>query len=316
MSNRPDNFKLNDPYQVLAEEEIYNEDQWIGKIFGVYHKNKEQAHLRFMSMSSHGGWGKRHGFNIRSPAEADKVVNAIRRVSDAINWEITEQGATELRRSLQEKDRLIQSLRTSLREREQLIQRLKQEKEEYVRTRADEFEEDCEKLEEKIERAADGEIPEEKAQEFLKENPWLFGTEYADTQPKKLAGSDSEFDFYLTRYDNKNVIIELKRISDDILRKDGSIRSDVVQAVDQCMGYMEKTQAIAHSTQLSEDEDIEERRPRGIIVIGHDTSEDAKEKLKSWSYSLNNIELMTYSTLLSKATTTLENLQEDKNNQK
>lgn len=311
MSEKPVDFGLDDPYQVLAEETIYNEDQWIGKVFAIYHENKEITHLRFMSMSSHGGWGKQPGFNVRTPEEAEAVINAIGRLSDRFNWGIVGTESINLRTKLQDAKMQIKMLQQQLEAQSERLQEALEEQEEELRTRADELEEDRDGLAEKIERAAEEEIEEEEAQTFLKENSWLFGVEYAGSEPKKLATSSSEFDFYLTRYDDKNVIIELKRISDPILTNDGELRAHVSKAVDQCMGYMEDTQAVSHSKPISETEDIEELRPRGIIVIGYDATDEAKEKLQTWNHTLNNVRIMTYSDLLSKAETTLENIKED-----
>jgi hypothetical protein len=129
----------------------------------------------------------------------------------------------------------------------------------------------------------------------------MFGIEYINTEPQKLRGAHSKFDFYLQRYNLTNDIIEIKLISDQIINKDGSVSAKVIQAVDQIMEYMESSQAVAHSSVLSDEEEIKELRPRGIVIIGKDYSKEAVTKLRKWNYQFAHIKIMTYNDVLKKS---------------
>lgn len=316
----PDDFDLNDPYSILEDHDIYAAGNRRGKAFGVLNMDSEDEFVRMLSKSKKpytGSASANRGFNVYSAMQIDKLFNALRSISRKLGWEAEEtKEIDKLKNELQEKNETIANLRSSVNEQKEILRNLREEQEKYLKSRVREFQGTLDELETKLERAENEEIEEEELQEFLKENPWLFGAEYASSEPKKLRGADNEFDFFLERYNGVNDIIELKRISDDILRSsDGKIAAKVTRAVDQCIGYIKQTIAASHNSVISEQEGIEELRPRGVIIIGHDASEEAEEKLDDWNYRLNNIEIMTYNDIYDKAENTLEKIkvEEDQN---
>jgi flagellar biosynthesis chaperone FliJ len=316
----PDDFDLNDPYSTLENHDIYAEDNRRGKAFGVLNTDSKDEFVRMLSKSKKpytDSASANRGFNVYSAMQIDKLFNALRSISRKLGWEAEEtEEIDKLKNELQEKNETIANLRSSVNEQKEILRNLREEQEKYLKSRVREFQETLDELEEKLDRAKNEEIEEEELQEFLKENPWLFGAEYASSEPKKLRGAENEFDFFLERYNGVNDIIELKRISDDILRSsDGKIAAKVTRAVDQCIGYMKQTIAASHNSVISEQEGIEELRPRGVIITGHDASEETEEKLEDWNYRLNNIEIMTYNDIYDKAQNTLEKIkvEEDKN---
>ena len=151
-------------------------------------------------------------------------------------------------------------------------------------------------------------------QDFLYKNCWLFGTEYINAEPQKMRGAHSRFDFYLERFNKTNDIVEIKLISDSIINQDDTISAKVIQAVDQLIEYMESTIAVAHSVPLSEEEEIKELRPRGIIIIGNDTSKNAIQKIHKWNYQLSRIQILTYSDVLKKGKTIIKNIEKTDSN--
>jgi hypothetical protein len=71
---------------------------------------------------------------------------------------------------------------------------------------------------------------------------------------------------------------------------------------------MESSMAAAHSRVISEEEGIRELRPRGIVIIGGDSSQPAREKLQMWNYQLAHISVWTYHDVIEKAETVLKHL--------
>jgi hypothetical protein len=309
----PDDFDLNDPYSTLEDHDIYALKNKRGKAFGVLDIENDDEFVRMLSKSKKpytDSASANRGFNVYSAMQIDKLFNALRSISRTLGWESEEtKEIDKLKSELQEKNETIANLRSSVSEQKEILRDLRQEQEKYLKSRVKEFQETLDELENKLERAKNEGIEEEELQDFLKQNPWLFGAEYASSEPKKMRGAENEFDFFLERYNGVNDIIELKRISDSILRSsDGKIAAKVTRAVDQCIGYMKQTIAASHNSVISEQEGIEELRPRGVIIIGHDASKDAKEKLEDWNYRLNNIEIMTYNDIYDKAENTLEKI--------
>ena len=146
---------------------------------------------------------------------------------------------------------------------------------------------------------------------LLYNHSWFFGTEYINAEPQKLRGAHSKFDFYLERFNKTKDIVEIKLLSDQIINKDKSISAKVIQAVDQLIDYMESSMAAAHSAVISKEEGIQELRPRGIVIIGSDDSEDSKEKLHRWNYQLAHITILTYKDILEKAESVLKHINTD-----
>ena len=79
--------------------------------------------------------------------------------------------------------------------------------------------------------------------------------------------------------------------------------------MDQLIEYMESSQVAAHSTVASEEEGIKELRPRGIVIIGIDTSNRASLKLQKWNYQFAHITILTYTDVHKRARVVLNHLQ-------
>lgn len=312
----PEDFDLADPYKPFDDFTIYADDKRRGKAFGVYNDKNDEELVRLLSKSKKPHGTKANtGFNVYSALQIDRLFNSLRQIARALGWDTQETKKIEnLQEELKEKDRTIANLRDSMEERDRILRELQREQAEYLKSRIKEFQDTLEDLEEKIGKAQEEEIPEKELQNFLTENTWLFGAEYASSEPKKMRGASNEFDFYLERYSGVNDVVEIKKISDDILRQDGKIGAKVIQAVDQCIDYMEETQAAAHSTVISDEEGIDELRPRGRIIIGYTDADNVKEKLEKWNYRLNNIRILTYRDILEKAENTVEKIKKEEDN--
>ena len=169
-----------------------------------------------------------------------------------------------------------------------------------------EFKKDVEEFTNILERCSKGELKEEDLQKFLKERTWLFGVEYRNAKPKKLAGSTSVFDFLLENYAGQGVIVELKLPTEEIFKEKYVLTSKVSDAMGQLIRYIETTLGIAYSSEMSKIEGITEKRPLGYVIIGRTKNDDEREDLKRVNSYYHRIEVLTYDDLLLKAKTTLE----------
>lgn len=304
-------------YEVIDSDVVYNEEKRVGKIFGVRYKrgSYKEAFIRLLSQKEkETEWKKQHGFNIYSIVQLDKIIKGLHKVAKKIGWKIkTPDDIESIREQLREKEETIVELQQRneevRQEHEILTEKYLKQKEKLLRSRVDEFKNTIKELKQKIKEADEEKIPESELQEFLYNNPWLFGTEYISAEPQKLRGAHSKFDFYLERFNKTNDIIEIKLLSDSIVNKDGTISAKVIQAVDQLIEYLESTSAAAHSTVISAEEEIKELRPRGIVIIGKDSSKEASIKLQKWNYRMNHINIMTYHDVLKKAEVVVENIE-------
>jgi len=318
MSEEDDNPQENVPdfplnyYDALDEETVFQQDGKRGKAFSVEDDNL--IRLKEGYEDKGGGVTTKKGFNLYSTLHVDRLFNSLRNLAQTLGWDIKEsEEVEELKAEVQEQSKTIDNLKETKRQQEEALKELKRKNIQDLIERIEEFEKDVEEFRKKLEESRGiDDIEEEELQQFLKERPWIFGYEYTNSEPQKQAGSMDQFDFYLERYNGTSDIIEIKKVTDPILKSDGQLRAKVVQAVDQCIEYLWTTKGISHSTSRSREEEVEELRPRGKIIIGNDASEEAKRKIDKWEYQLNNIEIFTYQELLNKAETTLENFKEAK----
>lgn len=321
---RKGGFGLNDKYwDQLDEFEVYASEKKATHIFGVRNKKpssidqdmKPYIKARTRSMSPY-GWKYIHGIDLHLPFHVARFIQGLLVIAKKLGWKIQNAEDIEnLKTQLRESEEVIAGLENSNKEwrekHEELMIAFREKQEQVLRSRIREFEEDIVAFKDLLARSIDQKVSEQDLQEFLYNHPWLFGTEYVNAHPQKLRGAHSRFDFYLERFNKTNDIVEIKLASDPIINKDKSLNAKVSQAIDQLINYMESSQAVAHSKVLSKEEDMQEFRPRGIVIIGNDTSEDAVNKLHGWNYQFAHIMILTYSDILTRAVTVLKHLQKE-----
>lgn len=309
-------FKLNPQYyDQMAEFEVYASENKITKIFGLRNKSDETSEpyvkIRTRSKTPR-GWKFIYGMDLHSDHLA-RFIHGLLSIAWKLGWKVRPSDDIEVLKSrLRESEESIVGLEKMNREwrakHEQLMRAFRAKQEEVLKSRTKEFERDVSDLEQKLAQFARGKVAEQEMQQFLYDHPWFFGTEYVNAEPQKLRGAHSRFDFYLERFNKTNDIVEIKLPSDNIVNSDGSLTAKVSQAVDQLIEYMESSQAAAHSRVIGDEEGIKELRPRGIVIIGSDTSKAAREKLMKWNYQFSNITIMTYSDVLDRARSVLDHL--------
>ena len=262
------------------------------------------------------GWQHNLGFSIRRPNYLDKLIISLKKIAARIGWKLndpTPKNIQKIKEQIGEQQKMILDLERANEEVranfELSIKELLKKQKQILEENSQDYLIKIRELGEKIADVKNKEIPEADLQKFLYENPWMFGAEYISSEPQKLRGAHSIFDFYLERYNKTKDIVEIKLLSDNIINRDNSICAKVIQAVDQLIGYMESSQAAAHSTVISEEEEIKELRPRGIIIIGKDNSPKAITKLRQWNYQFAHIKILTYQDILNKANALAKHLE-------
>jgi len=313
---KPEDFKpVEKYYETIDESTVYSEEFRAGKVFGVKNKKTDEIYIRLLSRTkSSRGWRKNWGFNVYNILHIDKLFFALRSIAKVIGWNISDSAdIEEIKKQLREKQETIVMLEKQNTEaridHEMLLQKYIEQKEKLMRSRIDEFKQTVRDLKQKIQDADSQKISESDLQEFLYQNVWLFGTEYISAEPQKMRGALNKFDFYLERYNKTRDIVEIKLLSDTIINQDGSISAKIIQAIDQLIEYLESSTAAAHSTVISEEENIRELRPRGIVIIGKDNDKKTREKIHKWNYRLSHIQLFTYTDILDRAEVVIKHIE-------
>ena len=145
-------------------------------------------------------------------------------------------------------------------------------------------------------------IKERQMQDFLKNNPWMFGSEYSELLVQRKLTRDTEQDFVLQRSsDGFLEIIEIKLpITDDLMLFDTSHKSyypsaKLSVAIGQVMKYIEDVDRDRDSI-IAKDE-VDTLKIRAKIIIGR-SKQCYDKSLRNLNYHLNRIEIITYDQLV------------------
>src|SRR3989344_3920688 len=311
-------FHLSDKhYEEIEQFKIFESEKRIAKVFGIRNRKTGEELINIKSKSNKPfgiGWKFNWGVSLFDFSQVNNLFRGLRIIAKRLGWQGIEQfeDIEELKTQLREKEESILTLeRANEEERNahnQLIDRFREEQNKILKSKKQDFQNDIDQLKLLIPEAGNSPVPESELQEFLFNHSWLLGTEYINAEPQKLRGAHSKFDFYLERFNRTRDIVEIKLLSDQIINRDGTISAKVIQAVDQIIEYMESSIAAAHSSVISKEEGIQELRPRGIVIIGSDKSEEAVQKLHKWNYQFTHITILTYDDILEKASSVLKHI--------
>lgn len=147
-------------------------------------------------------------------------------------------------------------------------------------------------------------VREESIQGFLKENSWIFGTEYIKVMPKMPLSHNFVVDFLLRRFDGSWEVVELELPTDIIFTTKMNIRAKVTGAIGQVQNaqeFMVKNYAFLKTT-----ENIGVYKPRGFVVIGDRLSNEERDRLEVINKSYIDVTIVTYRDLLQKASKQIE----------
>lgn len=170
-------------------------------------------------------------------------------------------------------------------------------------------------------------------QNWLKENPWVFGPEY-ERLDFRGAGDQGLPDGRLLRIDGLSDILEIKLPKAELLREDEKRRQFIApqlsEAIGQLTGYLEYYYSV---TSIEKDDNTQKEilqdtygkyyKPKGILLIGRRFTKDGTEtigntinaepkKLRRLLSYFHWVEVITYDDLIERAHNGLKNLSIDK----
>lgn len=320
--------KLGEPYKTLDWTKLDQRSK--GSISEVYLVKNEKSGETFIRLcnrhinitTNEDSFG--NGFNIYDEEIIPKIVAFTSNAQNILGWEtdIFTEGDLEsqsevLTEEIGKRETTIAILHQQLREQETVRRKLIQQADEKHKKEIEDLKKDTgtiNRLEKELKEFTNlianfdkNKSTEEDIQKFLDGKKWFFGTSLISAKSKARAGSTDIFDFLLTYTDGSQRIAELKRPSVEIIDKSGQISGEVTKGLDQLIGYLEQTTAIAHAS-LPESRYITEKRPKGMLIIGYAKNDIELEKLKSWNYALHLVEIKTYAQLIKDAETILGQL--------
>jgi len=164
------------------------------------------------------------------------------------------------------------------------------------------------------EMVKDDNLVEQEFQDFLKENYWMFGSEYSELIPKRSIPYNKKLDFPLRRtVDGYLEVIEIKLPSMPLFRsfrakKDTEYEYELLRQSPELSGAI--TQATDYIFAIDRQQDmisaesrhkIKADKVRAKVIIGRDDTEDKMIALRRLNALLHGIEVITYDQLISTA---------------
>lgn len=144
-------------------------------------------------------------------------------------------------------------------------------------------------------------------QNFLKENSWIFGSQYSQVTPKKITFDNDELDYLARRTaDGYEEIIEIKRPIKELFRKRGlkglAENKDLVDAINQVDNYIAGLDADRHKYFSEEYGNLKVENIRAKIIIGRNSDDPTKKQaLRRINARFNRIEVITFDQLIANA---------------
>jgi hypothetical protein len=158
---------------------------------------------------------------------------------------------------------------------------------------------------EKLKGFIEADAEEKEFQRHLKENPWMFGSEYAQLLDRRIWVRDQQKDFMLKRTaDGFLEMIEIKRPLNNtpLFSPDGSHHNslypgvELSKAIGQVINYLEALDADRHRIRSIDEEDTNKIRAK--LIIGRDRDKKQIEALRNLNSHIYRIEILTYDQLL------------------
>ena len=158
-------------------------------------------------------------------------------------------------------------------------------------------------------------------QKFLKENLWLFGSEYCTFINDQKINSQNILDGIPKNLDNFIDVIEVKLPSEELFHYDTNHHNyyssnKLTKAIAQTQNYIFELEKMTIDNNYQDDNDCIIIKPRGIILIGTGKilSNEEKKYLRILNSSYHNIHIITYQQLLLRAKNMLNISQKNINN--
>lgn len=147
-------------------------------------------------------------------------------------------------------------------------------------------------------------------QNWIENNLWVFGTSYIRKLDTTSLSFKSDSDLVMETLDGFYELIEIKLPSVKLFNLDSSHDSyyptaDLSQAISQVLKYLQDVAEYKHNIEKSNNTTI--LFPKAKLIIGNKCqTEQEKEALRRLNSSLNNLEILTYDTLLKNADKLIE----------
>ena len=163
--------------------------------------------------------------------------------------------------------------------------------------------------------ASKGKVLEAEFQRLLKENPWMFGSEYSEILDRRKLTRDEQQDFVVRRTTDGYIeLIEIKTPLEGrpLFRHDESHNSfyagsELSRVVGQVQNYLEKLDRARDTIFANDGEDTTKIRAK--IIIGCDGDKDQQNALRRFNGHLHRIEVITFDQLLKIAQRVLDYLE-------
>ena len=147
-------------------------------------------------------------------------------------------------------------------------------------------------------------VTEQAFQSLLKENPWMFGSEYSELLENRRLTRDEQQDFILRRTtDNYIELVEIKTPlpGSNLFVYDRSHDSyyssaELSKVLGQVQHYLERIDAERYTINARDGEDP--LKIRAKVIIGRDGDDNQKRALRSFNGHLHRIEILTFDQLL------------------
>ena len=154
-------------------------------------------------------------------------------------------------------------------------------------------------------------VKEQEFQTLLKDNPWMFGSEYSELLPNRKLTRDEEQDFILRRTTDGYIeVVEIKTPLEgkDLFRHDSShdcyyAGADLSKVIGQVQNYLDLIDADRDKIRIRDSEDPFKTRAK--IIVGRSGDENQTAALRSLNGHLMRIEVITFDQLISIAKRTL-----------
>lgn len=298
-------------------EKIYLEIpifKYVHQFFAQYGENADgQEYIEFYKFGPMGGDGEgfyRQRMRLYKPYHWTKIKEIVKdELAPAIGWSLSEEEDTvrltavqRLTKELEQKKKKVKLTEKKLKEQEDIIKELIDNlaiyKKQYTKNEIPKYKM---KLKE-FKKLISSDLKEQKYQEFLKQNFWMFGLEYINTKSQKRAGSSDIPDYTLEKYDTYHDVVEIKRPGHNVFVKKSKRlyqSSELKDAISECMDYVD----YFDSQYKDEYWDTRENyyKTKGIVIIGNKLNASEKSKLKQLNSYLHRIEVLTYHDLVCRA---------------
>jgi hypothetical protein len=198
------------------------------------------------------------------------------------------------------KDKIVRSLVNRINELERVITFSKQQ-----RARLPELKSRLREFRSLIEKES---VDEKEIHNFLKENTWMFGSNYEKMfKSEKILTIDSREDFLLKNFNGYYDVLELKLPRDNLFVKSGgkklSFSGDLKDAVSQVMFYLAEIRTYYLS--IKDQTGLDLYFPKGIVVIGRRKNTEIRT-LQIHKEFLNKVDIWTYDDLIDNAQKTIK----------